>query len=113
MYSVPVIENPCIFFLEQDKALEDRSDLAAGTLPAAPTAIDVRIAHAVCTGEFQVDTPGSTSLEAAIASTSAVGLPGSQPPLSPVEVALKAANGPDGKWYCVSQGTEPGIYSSW
>lgn len=44
-------------FLEQDEVLEDQSDLAAGTLPAAPTSIDVCIAHAVCTGEFQAGRP--------------------------------------------------------
>lgn len=99
--------------------LDNRSALAADLLPPVPTPIDVRISQAVCTGEFHVDAgalhgaPTGPINAMPAATIASIAVPPGPPPASPMEVAVKAANGPDGKWYCVSQGTEPGIYSSW
>lgn len=32
---------------------------------------------------------------------------------SPIQLAMSVASLPDGKWFCVSQGKEPGVYASW
>lgn len=103
-----------------EEVLVAQSAAAAASLPVAPTPIDLRIADALCQGQF--DIPPATAHPAPLWHSEPPQLT-EQPtwgdsPNDPLPTpqslrwVLTDASGSD-RWYCVSQGRGPGVYSSW
>lgn len=88
-----------------------------------PRSIDECIAAAVASGDFIVDPDTYRPLSPPSTVQPVVEAPSPLPPApetpsasvpTPTELAIHIASIPDpGKWFLVTQGKEPGVYSTW
>lgn len=112
-----------IFVLTHPSSADEliaRSAAAAAALPSQPTPIDERIADALCQGQFDIPPPTSPlppmwvgeRVEPPFQPTWSNSGGSSVPTPATVAWSLAGAARSD-RWFCVSQGSSPGVYGSW